>query len=161
MRDNLARNHTRTIMKITLNIETNDPADLERVAAALAGKDVAVTTSGKPATAARTTKTETAAAPSGGAAQASQAAQADQGQAASTAASVSEAAVPSDADLIAAANAATGKVGVGGPDKVKTYIAANFKKADGSPGTLKTTAEGERAKLLLALQQIGRGEITL
>lgn len=146
-------------MKITLNIETNEPADLERIAAALSGKDVTVTT-GKPATAARQTKTETAA-PSGGAAQASQSAQADQGQAASTAASVSEAAVPSDADLVAAANAATAKVGVGGPDKVKSYIAANFKKADGSPGTLKTTAEGDRARLLLSLQQIGRGEITL
>lgn len=145
-------------MKITLNIETNDPADLERVAAALAGKDVAVTTSGKPATAARTTKTETAAAPSTTAtAAAAQAAPA----ADPVPAAVADAAVPSDADLIAAANAATGKVGVGGPDKVKTYIAANFKKADGSPGTLKTTAEGERAKLLLALQQIGRGEITL
>jgi hypothetical protein len=147
-------------MKITLNIETNDPADLERIAAALAGKEVAVTT-GKPA-ATTTKKTETA--PSGGAAQASQSAQAGSGQGASTAASGSDAggaAVPSDADLIAAANTATGKVGNGGPDKVKTYIANNFKKADGSPGTLKTTAEGDRARLLSDLQKIGRGEITL
>lgn len=147
-------------MKITLNIEMNDPADLERIAAALAGKSVTVT-EGKPA-ATRQAKTETA--PSGGAAQASQSAQAGSGQGASTAASGSDqggAAVPSDADLIAAANTATGKVGNGGPDKVKTYIANNFKKADGSPGTLKTTAEGDRARLLSDLQKIGRGEIAL
>lgn len=145
-------------MKITLNIETNDPADLERIAAALAGKSVTVT-EGKPA-ATRQAKTETA--PSAGAAQASQSAQAQSG--AASAASGSDqggAAVPSDADLIAAANTATGKVGNGGPDKVKTYIANNFKKADGSPGTLKTTAEGDRARLLSDLQKIGRGEITL
>lgn len=150
-------------MKITLNIETNDPADLERIAAALAGKEVAVTP-GKGAT-------KTAAAASGTAASSGQAATqaggsqtSASGQTATTAASPSDAggaAVPSDADLIAAANTATGKVGNGGPDKVKTYIANNFKKADGSPGTLKTTAEGERAGLLLALQKIGRGEITL
>lgn len=148
-------------MKITLNIETNDPADLERIASALAGKSVTVT-EGKPAATRQQTKTETA--PSGGAAQASQSAQAGSGQGASTAASGSDAggaAVPSDADLIAAANTATGKVGNGGPDKVKTYIANNFKKADGSPGTLKTTAEGDRARLLSDLQKIGRGEITL
>jgi len=150
-------------MKITLNIETNDPADLERIAAALAGKEVAVTT-GKPAT---PKKTETAAA-SGTAASSAGASHTDagtqtsaSGQTATTTASPSEGAVPSDQDLVAAANVATGKLGAGGPDKVKTYIAANFKKADGSPGTLKTTAEGDRARLLDALQKIGRGEITL
>lgn len=151
-------------MKITLNIETNDPADLERIAAALSGKDVSVTTSGKPATAAK--KTDASAAPSGAAQSGTTASASTPAPSSSAATSQSDpvptdAAVPADSDLIAAANAATGKVGVGGPDKVKTYIAANFKKADGSPGTLKTTAEGERAKLLLALQQIGRGEITL
>lgn len=148
-------------MKITLNIETNDPADLERIAAALAGKGVTVS-EGKPReTAVKNSKTETA--HSAGAAQASQSAQA-QAQAqsdAAPAASGSDGAVPSDAELIAAANAATGKIGVGGPDKVKAYIAANFKKADGSPGSLKTTAEGQRAALLDALQKIGRGEISL
>ena len=147
-------------MKITLNIETNDPADLERIAAALAGKEVAVTT-GKPATA-TAAKKDTAAASTASAAQSGAAAQAGTSATTSNAAtSPSEGAVPSDQDLVAAANVATGRVGVGGPDKVKTYIAANFKKADGSPGTLKTTAEGERAGLLEALQKIGRGEITL
>lgn len=157
MRDNPNRNRTRTTMKITLNIETNDPADLERIAAALAGKDAAVTTGKSTPAAKKTEAAPSTAIPAPGAAQA---------RPQTAAASPSEpnpasAAVPADSDLIAAANAATQKVGIGGPDKVKTYIAANFKKADGSPGTLKTTAEGERAKLLLALQQIGRGEITL
>lgn len=142
-------------MKITLNIETNDPADLERIAAALAGKEVAVTT-GKPAASRQPAKTEQAAS-----ATAATQSQAGATTTASTAASPSDAAVPSDADLIAAANTATGKVGNGGPDKVKTYIANNFKKADGSPGTLKMTAEGDRARLLSDLQKIGRGEITL
>lgn len=142
-------------MKITLNIETNDPADLERIAAALAGKEVAVTT-GKPAASRQPAKTEQAAS-----ATAATQSQAGATTTASTAASPSDAAVPSDADLIAAANTATGKVGNGGPDKVKTYIANNFKKADGSPGTLKTTAESDRARLLSDLQKIGRGEITL
>ena len=148
-------------MKITLNIETNDPADLERIAAALAGKEVAVTT-GKSAATHQPAKMETSAAQTTGIA----AAQTASGSSAGTAATASPsdaggAAVPSDADLIAAANTATGKVGNGGPDKVKTYIAKNFKKADGSPGTLKTTAEGDRARLLSDLQKIGRGEITL
>lgn len=144
-------------MKITLNIETNDPADLERIAAALAGNGVAVTT-GKPATTTR--KTETPSTASATAATQSQAAATETVQ---TATSPSDAggAVPSDQELIAAANVATGKVGVGGPDKVKSYIAANFKKADGSPATLKMTAEGQRGALLDALQKIGRGEIAL
>lgn len=142
-------------MKITLNIETDNPADLERIAAALAGKEFAVTT-GKPA--AEKPKPGPSAGITAGAVQTGASA-----SVATATASPSEqsSAVPADSDLIAAANAATAKVGVGGPDKVKTYIAANFRKADGSPGTLKTTAENERAKLLLALQQIGRGEITL
>lgn len=157
MRDDLNRNHEDD-MKITLNIETNDPADLERIAAALAGKEVAVTT-GKPAAAA---KKDTAAASTASNAQSAAATQA--GTSATTspdATPPSEGAVPSDQELVAAANVAAGKLGVGGPDKLKNYIAANFKKADGSPGTLKMTAEGDRARLLDTLGKIGRGEITL
>ena len=149
-------------MKITLNIETNDPADLERIAAALAGKEVAVTT-GKPA-ATRQAKTDASAGASGAAQSGTTASASGPAPSSNATTSPSDqggAAVPSDADLIAAANTATGKVGNGGPDKVKTYIANNFKKADGSPGTLKTTAEGDRARLLSDLQKIGRGEITL
>lgn len=148
-------------MKITLNIETNDPADLERIAAALAGKSVTVT-EGKPAAA--RTKTDASAGASGAAQSgttASASGPAPSSNATTSPSDAGGAAVPSDADLIAAANTATGKVGNGGPDKVKTYIANNFKKADGSPGTLKTTAEGDRARLLSDLQKIGRGEITL
>lgn len=146
-------------MKITLNIETNDPADLERIAAALAGKEVAVTT-GKPAAArAQTPKTDTAAAASAAQNTAQTAGEATPAASATT--SPSEGAVPSDQELVAAANVAAGKLGVGGPDKLKNYIAANFKKADGSPGTLKMTAEGDRARLLDTLGKIGRGEITL
>lgn len=136
-------------MKITLNIETTDPADLERVAAALSGKSVTVTAT-KPAAKAAETKAAETKAPDTAAQQQQQTQQADTG-----------AAVPSDADLVAAANAAVAKVGAGGADKVKTYIANNFTKADGSPGSLKATAEGQRAKLLADLQKIGRGEISL
>ena len=141
-------------MKITLNIETNDPADLSRIAAALSGEAVTVTTT-KPAATRASGKSETAASAATGP---------SSGQASTpAAASPSEQAapVPSEADLIAAGNAAVAKVGVGGPDKVKKYIAEHFQKADGSPGTLKLTAENQRAKLLADLQAIGRGEITL
>lgn len=157
-------------MKITLNIETNDPADLSRIAAALNGEAVTVTTT-KPAasTSGKSGKSETSAsaataASSGQASpQVATSQPSDNGPSATTAASPSEqtAAVPTEADLIAAGNAAVAKVGVGGPDKVKKYIAEHFQKADGSPGTLKLTAENQRAKLLADLQAIGRGEIAL
>lgn len=150
-------------MKITLNIETNGPADLNRIAAALNGEAVTVMTT-KPATA-RTTKaaespTQT---PVQTAAQNSPQDQAGVSSAATAGTgSITKqpAAVPTEADLIAAGNAAVAKVGNGGPDKVKKYIAEHFQKADGSPGTLKLTAEPQRAKLLADLQAIGRGEIT-
>jgi len=140
-------------MKIILNIETNDPADLSRIAAALNGEAVTVTTT-KPAT---TRSTKAAESPTPAPVQTGASASAG-----TAAASLSEqAAVPTEADLIAAGNAAVAKVGNGGPDKVKKYIAEKFQKADGSPGTLKLTAENQRAKLLADLQAIGRGEITL
>lgn len=147
-------------MKITLNIETNDPADLSRIAAALNGEAVTVTTT-KPA-AARTHKAAEAPAPTQPQAQTSAPAATE--HAPDTiqppASAEQPAAVPTEADLIAAGNAAVAKVGNGGPDKVKKYIAEHFQKADGSPGTLKLTAENQRAKLLADLQAIGRGEIT-
>ena len=141
-------------MKIILNIETNDPADLERIAAALAGREVTVA-GGKPTTP-RKTEAATVAGTTTGAALTGASV-----LAATAVASHSESAVPSDQELVAAANVSAGKLGVGGPDKLKSYIAANFKKADGSPGTLKMTAEGDRARLLDALQKIGRGELTI
>lgn len=148
-------------MKIILNIETNDPADLSRIAAALNGEAVTVTTT-KPAT---TRSTKAAESPTPAPAAATTAAPVQTGASASaktaTASPSEQAAVPAEADLIAAGNAAVAKVGNGGPDKVKKYIAEKFQKADGSPGTLKLTAENQRAKLLADLQAIGRGEITL
>jgi len=149
-------------MKITLNIETNDPADLSRIAAALNGEAVTVTTT-KPATT-RSTKAAESPTPAPAAATTA-AAPVQTGASASaetaTASPSEQAAVPTEADLIAAGNAAVAKVGNGGPDKVKKYIAEKFQKADGSPGTLKLTAENQRAKLLADLQAIGRGEIAL
>lgn len=142
-------------MKIALNIETNDPADLSRIAAALNGEAVTVTTT-KPATA-RTTKAAETPAPAQPQAQPSATAATERAPASAE----QPAAVPTEADLIAAGNAAVAKVGNGGPDKVKKYIAEHFQKADGSPGTLKLTAEPQRAKLLADLQAIGRGEIAL
>jgi hypothetical protein len=155
---------TETNMKIILNIETNDPADLSRIAAALNGEAVTVTTT-KPATA-RTTKaaevpTPTQVAQSADTSVATARVSAPASAAVTAPPSEQPAAVPTEADLIAAGNAAVSKVGNGGPDKVKKYIAEHFQKADGSPGTLKLTAEPQRAKLLADLQAIGRGEIAL
>lgn len=147
-------------MKITLNIETNDPADLSRIAAALSGEAVTVTTT-KPATTRASGKSETAASAATGPSSGQASTPAATSQPSDNGPSATTAAVPTEADLIAAGNAAVAKVGVGGPDKVKKYIAEHFQKADGSPGTLKLTAENQRAKLLADLQAIGRGEIAL
>lgn len=146
-------------MKITLNIETNDPADLSRIAAALNGEAVTTT---KPATA-RTTKAAETPVPTQSQPQTSATAATERAPDTTQPPASAEqpAAVPTEADLIAAGNAAVAKVGNGGPDKVKKYIAEHFQKADGSPGTLKLTAEPQRAKLLADLQAIGRGEIAL
>ncbi len=147
-------------MKIILNIETNDPADLSRIAAALSGEAVTVTTT-KPAATRASGKSETAASAATGPSSGQASTPATASQPSDSGPSATTAAVPTEADLIAAGNAAVAKVGVGGPDKVKKYIAENFQKADGSPGTLKLTAENQRAKLLAALQSIGRGDIAL
>lgn len=157
MRGNTAS--TETNMKIILNIETNDPADLSRIAAALNGEAVTVTTT-KPATA-RTTKATETPAPTQPQTSATAATERAPDTTQPPATAEQPAAVPAEADLIAAGNAAVAKVGNGGPDKVKKYIAEHFQKADGSPGTLKLTAEPQRAKLLADLQAIGRGEIAL
>lgn len=150
-------------MKLTLNIETNDPADIARIASALAG-DTPSPAAAAPARSAGKAKTETApasAAPSGAAQSATTASASTPAPSEPATTSPSEPTVPAEAELISAANVAVGKVGAGGADKVKSYIAANFKKADGSPGTLKMVADDQKAGLLDALQKIGRGEITL
>ncbi|MBK9156765.1 MAG: hypothetical protein IPM11_01315 [Micropruina sp.] len=153
-------------MKLTLNIETTDTAALARVVAALNG-EVAPEPVAKPASRAAGKPKEPAASSGTAASSAQGSTQADastssaSGQSATTAASPSEQPVPSDAELVAAANAAVAKLGVSGPQKLKDYIAANFRKTDGSPGTLMSTAADQRSNLLTDLQRVGRGEITL
>jgi hypothetical protein len=153
-----------TTMKITVNIETNEPADLIRVANALAGvmPDPSTGDAAKPTTR-RTTKTESPAA-SVATDQSSAPTPApsepfDSVPTATTTASPSEAPAVevSEATLVAAANAAVEKLGPSGPAKVKAWIGANFQKDDGSPGTLKLTRADQRVKLLTELQQIAQG----
>lgn len=151
-------------MKISVDIETTDPADLIRVANALAGvmPDPSTGDAVRP-TKPRQTKTES---PAASAAAAPSSAPAtppvdtssgfDSGPTATSAASPSDVAV-TEADLVAAANAAVAKLGPSGPGKVKEWIGQNFQKADGSPGTLKLTREDQRPALLKALQEIGQG----
>lgn len=67
---------------------------------------------------------------------------------------------PTESDIMDAANRAVPAVGMGGPAKVQAYIAKHFTKPDGSPGTLKTTAPGQRARLLRELSGIAAGKIT-
>jgi hypothetical protein len=166
-----------TTMKITVNIETNEPADLIRVANALAGvmPDPSTGDATKPATR-RTTKTEnplssaaagavTEAASTASAATAehlntqnASVAGATSPQTVSTGAGTEHPAMEvSEATLVAAANAAVEKLGPSGPAKVKAWIGANFQKDDGSPGTLKLTRADQRVKLLTELQQIAQG----
>lgn len=146
-------------MKITLNIETDEPADLHRIVSALAGEPVAVTVT-KPA--ARTTGKSNEAPTSANAAIAATSAHAS-----ATAATMqstdtgpsANVASPTDADMIAAANAAVAKLGVSGPATVKKYIAEKFPQPDGSPGTLLKISAERRPALIAALQSISRGEL--
>lgn len=66
-----------------------------------------------------------------------------------------------EADLIAAANAAVVKIGGEGPAKLKGWLAANFKCADGSPGKLKQLAEDQKAGALSGLKAIAEGKLTI
>lgn len=148
-------------MKITVNIETNEPADLIRVANALAGvmPDPSTGDAAKPATR-RTTKTESPVATAPETASAPAPAPSEPSPAASAPAETpaeTPAVEVSEATLVAAANAAVEKLGPSGPAKVKAWIGANFQKDDGSPGTLKLTRADQRVKLLTELQQIAQG----
>lgn len=150
-------------MKITLHIEMDSAAELARFGAALAGVPALADTSTAAAPAApaaatrqRTAKADAALQPS--------AAPAAQEPAPSTAAP----AVPettgitiTGADLTAAANAAVAKLGASGVAKTKAYVAANFTRADGTPGTLLLTDAAQRPALLAALQKIGTGELSI
>jgi hypothetical protein len=153
-------------MKITVNIETNDPADLIRVANALAGvmPDPAQPATERATTSRQSTKkTEApaaapATAPSSVPADtpAASSTTSDSGPAAQTTASPSDVTV-SEADLVAAANAAVAKIGPSGPAKIKEWIGVNFQKDDGSAGTLKLTRADQRGALLKGLMEIGQG----
>lgn len=69
--------------------------------------------------------------------------------------------IVTEADLITAANAAVVKIGGEGPAKLKGWLAANFKCADGSPGKLKQLAEDQKAGALSGLKAIAEGKLTI
>ncbi len=162
-------------MKITLNIETQDPSDLARIAAALTGTAAVVTQDATPKAApkAKVEKAPENPTPSTASTQTDTASTQTVTAGASTSQDAAPASVtqksPSDAapatvsenDLIAAANQAIANLGADGAMKVKNYISANFKRADGTPGSLKTTAEDQRPALLAALQKIATKEIAV
>lgn len=69
--------------------------------------------------------------------------------------------VPTDDQLVAAANSAVVAVGASGAARVKAFVAANFQKEDGSPGTLKGVKDSQKAALLAGLQRIAAGQLAL
>lgn len=69
--------------------------------------------------------------------------------------------VPTDDQLVAAANSAVVAVGASGAARVKAFVASNFQKEDGSPGTLKGVKDSQKAALLAGLQRIAAGQIVL
>lgn len=141
-------------MKIVLSIESTDPQDLVRVANALAGNNITLTStapSAEPAAKAepkpRVTKAELVAeAPK--AATVETAPAIDQPRVAET---------PTVATITAAANAAVAKMGPSGASKIKAWIAETFTQPNGQPGTLMLTAEDQRYALLAGLQELGQG----
>lgn len=69
--------------------------------------------------------------------------------------------VPTEDQLVAAANSAVVAVGASGAARVKAFVAANFQKEDGSPGTLKGVKDSQKAALLAGLQRIAAGQLAL
>lgn len=69
--------------------------------------------------------------------------------------------VPTEDQLVAAANSAVVAVGASGAARVKAFVAGNFQKEDGSPGTLKGVKDSQKAALLAGLQRIAAGQIVL
>lgn len=69
--------------------------------------------------------------------------------------------VPTEDQLVAAANSAVVAVGASGAARVKAFVASNFQKEDGSPGTLKGVKDSQKAALLVGLQRIAAGQIVL
>lgn len=160
-------------MKLTLNIEADSPEELTAILGRL-GPGTAVDPLPAAAKATRTKAepkpTETASSTASSALQSGSTVDsvsaAPVQQATSTALETSaptETALVAvtEADLVAAANAAAAKLGPSGPAKLKAHIAGKFTKADGTPGTLKQTRPEHQALLLADLQQIARGELAL
>jgi hypothetical protein len=144
-------------MNYTLTINSTDPADLTRVAQALNGSTGEVTGKQTPMKAAAA-KPDTAAAASS-----ASTAPTSTGQIATTAASPSEPAadMPSEKAIMDAANAAVGKLGAGGQNKIKDWIAKGFQKADGTPAGLKTVKDSQKADMVAKLNQIAAGVVSL
>ncbi len=69
--------------------------------------------------------------------------------------------IPTDDQLVAAANSAVVAAGASGAARVKAFVAANFQKEDGSPGTLKGVKDSQKAALLTGLQRIAAGQLAL
>jgi hypothetical protein len=138
-------------MKLTLTIETQDPAELARVAQALNGID----TGPQETQAAKPRPSKAAASPVPVAET-----KTPQTTVAAPTADVSSE-PPTPAALNTSVNAACSRLGNGGPAKVKAYIAANFTKPDGTPGGLVSTADAQKPALLKALNEIAAGTITL
>jgi hypothetical protein len=136
-------------MKFTLNIETNDPAELARFVEALEGG------SRPDARNPAEVKKESIAKKQAPVPQVETATPAP--AAVTQAEPQAEPAVPQEQELIEAANAAAQKLGGGGPLKIKEHIAKTYQKADGSPGTLKQTQPAQRRALLEDLQKIAQG----
>jgi len=129
-------------VKITINIETNEPADIERIATALTGGTATV-------------KTTKAAAPAAAAANTAPAA-----AAANTPAAAAPA-VPSDKQIMDAVNPAVAKLGAGGQEKLKGWIAANYKTKDGAPAGLKSVADDQKADMVAKFALIAAGTLTI
>ena len=149
-------------MKLT--IETENPAEIAHILAALSGSAPAA----PAAAAAPKAKAEKKEAPAPepvapatvqssapASTQASGAQPSGTGQTATTGASPSD--VPDEATLTAAANAAIGKLGPGAQAKIKDHIAHNYTKDDGSPAGLRTVRVDQRAALLADLQAFANG----
>lgn len=156
-------------VQIKLEILTNDPAELMRVAAAMAGQmqtDPAPAAAAAPvrqrkaqeAPAAAADPTATAAASS--APPPSSTASSATAQAGQPTTSDAPASEVTENDLISAANEAIAKL-KGQPKPLQEYIKKHFTTVHGQPGTLKTTAPAQRPALLEMLRQVARGELQL
>lgn len=164
-------------MKITINIETQNPEDLMRVAQALSGvmapaenpnataaaKATRPTKAAEPGATATATSTPspTSPAPTTPAAAPATSAPSPTPPATVAAETSADAAPVTQADLTAAANQAVATVGPGSAAKVQVYIREHFTQPDGTPGTLMKTAPAQWPALLADLQKIARKELAL